>query len=766
MAKKPKSSAPFPTRQEILDFIAKTPGSVGKREISRAFKLDAGQRIQLKRVLKELKEEGQLGSARGKRLRPAGALPEVTVLDVVSIDADGEVLARPAQWKEEQDGPPPPIYLSPDRKSGPAPGIGDRVLARLSKVDAGTYSARVIRHLKAAPAKILGIFSEAGKQGRVRPVDRKNSKELIVAEEHRNGAEDGELVLVQLLPGRPFGLRAAKVAECLGDRAGSKSATRIAIHSRDIPVDFPTDALAEAQAAGPVELGARTDLRLIPLVTIDGADARDFDDAVWAEPDPDPNNAGGWHLIVAIADVSWYVRPGSALDRSARERGNSVYFPDRAIHMLPEALAADWCSLVPQEDRPCVAAHLWIDAAGRLRRHRFQRGLMRSAARLTYSQVQTARDGHPDDVTGPLLESVIAPLYGAFEALSRDREERGALELDLPERRVIIGEDGEVARVENRERFDSHKLIEEFMICANVAAAETLEKKGQPCMYRVHDEPGKEKLESLRQFLRTIDLPLARGTALRPKQFNGLLRKVADTPFVHMVNEIVLRSQAQAEYSPDNIGHFGLSLRRYCHFTSPIRRYSDLLVHRALIRNLKPSAGALPKDPGDFHDIGKHLCMTERRASAAERDAVDRYMAAFMSAKVGASFAARINGVTRFGLFVTVDDNGADGLVPISSLPDDYYDHVEELHLLRGRATGREYRLGTPVEVRLAEADAVTGGLIFELDEDWTPPAWIGELGGRPRVTRGKPAKGKAGTGKRGRSAKHGKKGKITSRKR
>ncbi len=748
MSKSAKKPAVFPSRDDILEFIGRHPGSVGKREIARAFKLDAGQRVRLKHVLRELKDEGLLGPARGKRLRPAGALPEVTVLDIVGPDADGELMARPAKWNDGEDGPPPPVYVAPDKRRGAAPGPGDRVLARLRPVDHGAYEARIVRRLAGAPDTVLGVFAAAGPQGRVRPVDRRGGKEMIVAAEHRNGAEDGELVVVQPVPGRPFGLRAAKVVECLGGRTGARSATQIALRGRGIPVEFPADALEQAERAGPVDPGARTDLRGLPLVTIDGADARDFDDAVWAEPDTSPDNPGGWHLVVAIADVAWYVRPGDALDRAARQRGNSVYFPDRAVHMLPEALSAGWCSLRPREDRPCLAAHLWIDREGGLRRHRIQRAMMRSAARLTYEQVQAARDGNPDDTTRPLLDTVIAPLYGAFAALDRDRVNRGVLDLDLPERRVVLDDSGEVARIETRRRLDSHALIEAFMICANVAAAETLESRKRPCMYRVHDQPTAEKLESLRTFLATLGLNLARGQVIQPRQFNALLSKVAGTPHVHMVNEAVLRSQAQAEYGPDNYGHFGLALRRYCHFTSPIRRYADLLVHRALIRGLKPSAGALPADPGDFAELGAHLSVTERRAAAAERDAVDRYLASYMADKVGGTFAGRINGVTRFGLFVTLTESGADGLVPISTLPDDYYDHLSECHALRGRASGREFRLGQPVEVRLTEADAVTGSLVMSLSEDWTPPAWVAELGARRRSV-GSVKRGRAPAGGR-----------------
>jgi ribonuclease R len=508
--------------------------------------------------------------------------------------------------------------------------------------------------------------------------------------------------------------------------ASPRTISLIAIHENDIPTAFPAEAVAQAEAAKPVKLGTRTDLRKIPLVTIDGSDARDFDDAVWAEPDPDPENRGGWHILVAIADVSWYVRPGDALDRSAYERGNSVYFPDRVVPMLPEALSNELCSLKPKVDRACLAVHMWLDASGTKRRHQFVRGLMRSAARLTYEQVQAARDGNGDETTRKLADTVIAPLYGAYRALDKARRKRGTLDLDLPERRVVLGDDGHIERIERRQRLDSHKLIEEFMISANVAAAETLERLRQLCMYRVHDAPDPAKLEALREFLDGLEdegLRLAKGQVVKPRHFNQLLERAVGTPYAPLINELVLRSQAQAAYSPANLGHFGLALRRYAHFTSPIRRYADLLVHRALVAGHNAAGeefgeGGLPETEREaFAEGGTHISQTERRAAAAERSALDRYTAAFISARVGASFHGRINGVTRFGLFVTLDDSGADGLVPIGSLPNDFYIHEEKQHRLIGRRWGRTYRLGDAVTVRLAEANPVTGGLILSVLE-------------------------------------------------
>jgi ribonuclease R len=383
--------------------------------------------------------------------------------------------------------------------------------------------------------------------------------------------------------------------------------------------------------------------------------------------------------------------------------------------MLPHQLSNGWCSLVPGEDRPCLAAHLWIDAAGRLLRHRFVRGLMRSAARLTYRQVEAARQGTADETTAPLAEAVIVPLYAAYAALAEARQKRGVLELDVPERRVRIDADGQVAGIELRERLDSHKLIEEFMILANVAAAEALEERKAPCIYRVHDQPSADKLEALREFLETLGLSLRPGRLTRAQDFNGILARVEDKPEARVVNEVVLRSQAQAVYDPINIGHFGLSLRRYCHFTSPIRRYADLLVHRALIGALKLGPGGLGADPPDLARTAEHISATERRAAAAERDAVDRFTAAFLAERVGTTQTGRIGGVTRFGLFVTLDGTGADGLVPVSSLPDDYYVHDAGGHRLVGQTHGLIFRLGDKVEVRLVEASPLTGGIILEI---------------------------------------------------
>ena len=714
MSKSP-ADIPFPTKEQVLEFVRGHKGPVGKREIARAFNIRGTDRARLNALLRDLRDEGTLDKGRGKRFAKPGTLPGVGVIEVTGIDRDGDPVARPVTWDSE--GPPPAVFLSTERK-GPAPAVGDRILARLAPSDDGTYTARVIKLLQAAPQRVLGIFQMVGGKGRVIPTNRRIRTEFAIPPGAENGASRGDLVEAQATGGRSFGLPEARIAEVIGDATGPRAPSLIAIHANDIPVDFSPGALADAEAAKPVTPDGRTDLRQIPLVTIDGADARDFDDAVWAEPDPDGKNKGGWHLLVAIADVSWYVRAGKPLDKDAHERGNSVYFPDRVVPMLPEALSNGLCSLVPNEDRGCLAVHMWIDADGNMKRHEFIRGIMRSAARLTYEQVQAARDGTPDDTTGPLLEGVIAPLYGAFEALQSARIRRGTIDLDLPERKVKLDAKGNVAAIEPVQRLDSHRLIEEFMISANVAAAEALEDKDAPCMFRVHDQPSPEKVEGLREVLSSVGVKLAKGQVIRPEVFQRIVAHVIGKPEAQTVNMAVLRSQAQAEYSPANLGHFGLALRRYAHFTSPIRRYSDLLVHRSLISAYGLGKDGLSPDDGDrFAELGKHISATERRAVDAEREAVDRFTTIFLSDKVGAEFAARINGTHRAGLFVTLTETGADGLVPMSMMGDDRFDYDEQRQVIKGRNSGVTYHIGDPVTVILEEANVHTGSMAFSLSK-------------------------------------------------
>ena len=619
----------------------------------------------------------------------------MAVLEIVRVDDDGHLIAVPRKHDEEKDGPPPRIEIAPQRPRAAAPPPPSATACwPTSSAAASNYEARIIRRLGSGPKKILGLYEEpAGGHGMglVTPTDRKLRQSFDVRPADKNGAEPGDIVWIEATGGALS--RRAQVLERIGPMSDPRTVSLIAIATNDIPVEFPQAALDEAERAKAAPMGDRLDLREMPLVTIDGEDARDFDDAVFAEPDPD--HPGGWRLLVAIADVAWYVRHDKPLDRAAYRRGTSVYFPDRVVPMLPEALSNHWCSLVPREDRPVLVAEMSIDAEGHLKRHRFHRAMMRSAARLTYTRVQRAIDGTPDAEIAPLMETVIRPLYGAYKVLLAAREKRGALDLDLPERQVTLGNDGRIAEIGVRERLDSHKLIEEFMVLANVAAAQALEQRHAPCLYRVHDQPDAAKLEALREFLGTLGIAVPTGQRLRPADLNRVLQQVADKPVSQLVSQTVLRSQSQAVYSPDNLGHFGLALARYAHFTSPIRRYPDLIVHRSLIAAYGLGDGGLAEaDKGRFAEFGEHLSMCERRAVAAERGAMDRYVAAYMAAHVGATFPGRVTSVTRFGLFAALDGTGADGLIPIRSLGQEFFRHDEGRQILIGERTGETYGLG------------------------------------------------------------------------
>ncbi|MFA5121273.1 ribonuclease R [Zavarzinia sp.] len=741
MAKRPKPpGSQLPSKEEIARFLAEHPGKAGKREIARAFGITGDARIELKRLLAEMAEQGVIAREPRRGLVAAGALPSVAVLEVMEVPEDGELLARPVQWPEGLEVPE--IDVVPGRHPGPAPAEGDRILAKIERVEDhlghARYQAHIIRTLSHEQERVLGIVRlDKSGEARLVPADRKAKSDYRIDTIDLKGAVDGELVSAETLPGRRIGLPKVRVRERLGDLSSPKSVSLIAIHTHGIPVAFPPEAVQEAKKAKPVTLGKREDLRPLPLITIDPADARDHDDAVFAEPDDDPKNPGGHHVIVAIADVAHYVRPGSALDRAAGERGNSCYFPDRVVPMLPEELSTDLCSLIEGEDRASLAVHLWLDSEGNKIRHRFCRALIRIAAGIHYGQAQDAIDGRTDEMTGPLLDPVLKPLWAAWKAVMFAREKREPLEIDAPERLIKLSPEGKVLSIEPRQRLDAHRVIEEFMILANVAAAEQLEARRQPCMYRVHDQPTALKLEALREFLRTIDIKLAKGQVLKPHHFNGILARTAAGPHARAVAEIVLRSQAQAVYSPDNIGHFGLALRRYAHFTSPIRRYADILVHRALIRGDKLGEGGLSDDEvPHFEETAEHISLTERRAMAAERESTERYLAAFMADHVGATFTGRVSGVTRFGLFVTLDESGATGLVPISSLGTDFFRHDEAAHALIGSRSQQRFTLGDQVKVVLREATPITGGLVFTLarpgeeEADYRPGR---RIPGRPR---------------------------------
>jgi ribonuclease R len=715
----------FPSRDAIVAFIRAHPGKVGTREIAREFGLKNADRAALKRILRELADDGTI-EKHGKEVSEPATLPATVMADITGRDSDGELVAIPAEWDEVESGEPPKIRIHVPRRPQPgtAAGVGDRALLRVEKLEErdreGTvYRGRVIKVVDHAKTRVLGIFRalpDGG--GRLVPVDKKQAgRELNIAKADRNGAEDGDLVSVDLVRSRGYGLASGKVKERLGSLASEKAVSLIAIHAHEIPQAFSPAALREAEEAKPATPKGREDWRDVPLVTIDPPDAKDHDDAVHAEPDADPSNKGGYIVNVAIADVAFYVRGGSALDRDALTRGNSVYFPDRVVPMLPERISNDLCSLVPGEPRGALAVRMVIGNDGRKRSHTFHRVLMRSAAKLNYAQAQAAIDGRPDDTTGPLLDPILKPLYDAYAIVKKARDERDPLDLDIPERKILLKPDGTVDRVIVPERLDAHKLIEEFMILANVAAAEMLEKKTLPLIYRVHDEPTLEKVHALQEFLKTLDLPFAKSGALRPALFNRVLAQVKGHDSEPLVNEVVLRSQAQAEYSAENYGHFGLNLRRYAHFTSPIRRYADLVVHRALIRGLGLGEGALPETATaeSLSEVAAQISVTERRAMKAERETADRLIAHFLADRIGATFQGRISGVTRAGLFVKLSDTGADGLIPIRTLGSEYFNYDETRHALVGSRSRVMHRLGDVVDVRLVEAAPVAGALRFEL---------------------------------------------------
>ena len=707
----------IPSKAEILEWIEQNPTLTAKRDIAKAFGIKGAARIDLKRVLKELEAEGHL-EKRKKSYQDPDRLPPVSVLVVTGPDGQGDLFAKPMEWHGE--GVEPRVLVIP-RASDPALGEGDRILARLTvvKEDDHNYEARLIRRIGTNPKKVLGVFRKRSEGGRIVPIDKGSDKEWIVAEDAVFGAKDGELVEAeQAGPKGRMGLPKARIVERLGDPSAPKAVSLIAIHQHGIPDDFPDEVMAEADAAKPLGLKGREDLRDLPLITIDPSDARDHDDACYAHADDDPKNEGGHVLWVAIADVAAYVTPGSALDREARKRGNSTYFPDRVVPMLPDRLSGDLCSLHEGVPRACMAVRMVLDAKGKKLSHTFHRGLMRSPASLHYEEVQQAIDGNPNDRCGPLLEPVLKPLYAAYEALKKARAARQPLDLDLPERRVELMEDGTVKSINFKDRLDAHRLIEEFMVLANVAAAETLLSKKIPLLFRIHEEPTQEKLESLRETAEAAGFTLAKGQVLQTAHLNKLLNDAAGSDDAELINLSTLRAMTQAYYGPQHIGHFGLALRSYAHFTSPIRRYADLIVHRALITAHQWGKDGL--QPGDYETLeqtGAHISDTERRSMMAERDTTDRYLASYLSERVGNEFGGRVSGIARFGVFVKLDETGADGLLPMRALGNEYFHYDAESQTLMGSDTGMLISLGQRVLVRLAEAVPVTGGIALELLE-------------------------------------------------
>lgn len=754
MSKPPKRPQGMPTREQVLDFIQASDTPAGKREIAKAFGLKGQEKIRLKALLKDMAEEGLIDGKKSAYHR-MGGLPRVTVLRVVAIE-DGEAIAEPDTWDPEAPGRPPRLTVREPKPRGgrrpPALKRGDRILARTEESAAG-WIAHPMKKLPARSEGLMGIV-EIDRAGRawLAPVDKRVRQAAPIAD--LGAAEAGQLVIAERI-GRSE-RSGVKVIEVVGDPLAPRAFSLIAIARHGIPHIFPEEVLDEAARAARLRLSEKTreDLRHLPIIAIDPADARDHDDAIWAEPDGE----GGFRAIIAIADVSFYVRPGSALDREARKRGNSVYFPDRVVPMLPEVLSADVCSLKEGEDRAAMACHLHINAEGKVTQFRFTRALVRIAQNLAYEQAQALIDAGE-------APAHLANLWDAWRALAAARAARDPLELELPERRVVLDEEGRIAAIAIRERLDAHRVVEDFMIAANVAAAKALEVRAAPVVYRIHEPPSREKLIALRDYLATMGKKLALGQVVTPGLFNRMLRDIGDEAERALVMEAVLRSQTQAYYGPVNAGHFGLSLGSYAHFTSPIRRYADLLVHRALVDaygleqpappgGLPTTTGLSERDRASLSQVSEAISQTERRAMEAERETIDRYVAAWLSGRVGEVFETRITGVQAFGFFATIIGLGGDGLVPISTLGSEYFRHEEAAQALVGSESGTTYAVGDSLRLRLAEANPLTGALKFVLPE--TDGAVIEPRGAPPAPRRRSTAPGgksKYLVGKRGRPA-------------
>jgi ribonuclease R len=764
MPKRPVRTG-LPTRQQILDFIASSDQPAGKREISRAFGLSGQDKVALKTLLRDMADEGLIDASPGRAFHQAGGVPKVTVLRVTDVDDSGQAWAVPERW--ESDAPEPRLRVLERKGRGSALGVGDRLLARTEQRGNG-YAAHPMKKLMKGSELVLGVVHREAQGLWLRPVEKKERRELPISD--IGPAEPGDLVLAEKV-GRPPRL-SARVSQVLGDPFAPRSFSLIAIHKHSIPHEFPAAVLDEAERVARQELGERENLTHIPIVAIDPADARDHDDAVWAAEDDDPANPGGWKAIVAIADVSFYVRPGSALDKEARKRGNSVYFPDRVVPMLPETLSAEICSLKEGEDRAALACHLQVTKDGQLKSWRFTRARVRIAANIAYEDAQAAIDSTRGqervEVASPvcsmpeieaeappvppaLVESTLKPLWACWRALYKAREKRGPLELDLPERQVTLDEKGRIVSVAPRERLDAHKLIEDYMIAANVAAAKALEAKKAPVMYRLHEPPGREKLVALKDYLATFGVEFALGQVVRPATFNRIIERIGEADFLPQVMEQILRTQTQAYYAPLNAGHFGLALGSYAHFTSPIRRYADLVVHRALVRAYGLGEGGLADGEAEAMEVtGELISQLERRAMEAERETLDRYVAAYLSERVGDLVDCRITGVQPFGFFATVEGLGGDGLVPVSTLGREYFRYEEASQRLVGEESEARFSPGQRLKLRLVEANPVSGGLRFEL------PDAGGYAPGRPRRARdGRRGEGEKprGPNRRGRPA-------------
>lgn len=653
MRREKKPLTPSRLEAAILQLLATQHHPLSKREIARYLKLKGtAARIELKDILSHLVISGDVRRDRNTysiaQSQQNLHIGQIVPATIGHVDEDGRLMGVVGEK---------PIHLLPKSHQRQLnPGVS--VLVKLVGHEDEQWVGEVIRFIERPLKNHVGILFHERREAVLEPCDRRSrGGGMRIPRDQVKEYPDGAVLAYSHHRGE------LKIHDMLGLASDPKVFSLLAIHTHNIPHVFPEQAILEAEQGRIPHLGQRKDLRHLPLVTIDGADARDFDDAVCAQP----LDSGGWRLWVAIADVSYYVTPGSVLDHESERRGNSVYFPDRVVPMLPEALSNELCSLKPNVDRACLAVEIHISGVGKIEQFHFYRALMRSRARLTYEEVQKAMDTSEHE----LFETIIKPLYGAYACLLKERLHRGTLDLNVPERWVVFDDQGQIDAIVPRQRLESHRLIEEFMIAANVAAAKTLSRHQEPGLYRIHDAPDRLRVANLRMVLKKIKIPMGPAAIPSPHQFNQILRKTEGTALERMVHELVLRAQAQARYSPMNIGHYGLNLKHYAHFTSPIRRYADLLVHRALIQCLN-----LPHDPQEsVHQslnllkVSQHISETERTAAMAEREAMKRYAAAYLNTFKENEFPAVVTGVIRQGVFAEVGSTGAEGFIPRSALP-------------------------------------------------------------------------------------------------
>lgn len=695
-----KYEQPIPSREYIIQCLERQGRPMTRKELIKKLGLDSDEEVReaFRRRLRAMERDGQL--MRNRR-RAYGLTRK---MDLVR----GRVIGhRDGYGFLVPDGGGEDLYLSARQMR--AVLHGDRIVAQVIGIDRrGRREGAIVEVLERSTHRVVGRFIAEDKLSFLVPSDQRLSQDILIPSEYQNGAKDSQIAVAEILE-QPTAKRQpiGKIVELLGEHMAPGMEVDIAIQTHGLPHAWSEEVLAEAGVFKPeVPEEAKTgrlDLRDLPLVTIDGEDARDFDDAVYVEP-----QGKGWRLWVAIADVSWYVQPDSVLDAEAERRGNSVYFPSRVIPMLPEALSNELCSLNPAVDRLCLVCEMEIGARGALNRFQFHSAVIRSAARLTYNQVAAMLLGNDNKLQKrykavfPALKS----MYALYQVLRKARARRGALDFEMGETQIVFDEAQKIKDIRPRIRNDAHRLIEEFMITANVATARFLAKSRIPGLFRTHEPPTEEKLVDLHGFLGELGLALGGGDAPKAKDFARLLQSVQDRPDTHLIQTVMLRSFKQAIYKPESSGHFGLALDGYTHFTSPIRRYPDLLVHRAiryLLEQQPPNMFFYSKDR--MADLGEHCSMTERRADEATRDAEDWLKCEYMMDKVGERFDGIITGVTGFGIFVELSDIYVEGLVHVTALGNDYFHFDPAGHRLLGERTRQVYRLADKVCVTVVRVD-------------------------------------------------------------